>query len=363
MLQTPLHQTMVDSGARMVDFAGWSMPVLFTSIIEEHTWTRQKAGLFDVSHMGRLEITGPGSADTLEYLCTRQIVDMSMNTTRYCLMCNSEGGALADLMVSRLSDERFYVVCNASNREKIIDHILANLESGTTVVDRTFETAMLALQGPLVATLISKLLPIPVDDIRHRGVFADSVMGIPILAFRGGYTGEDGFEVVVPSSLASLVWMQLLAASLDGEPVFKPVGLGARDTLRLEAALPLYGHELSEQIDPLSAKLDFAVDFHHEFLGMKALEKIRDAGPKQVRVGLQLKTRRAARQGFKIFHSGQEVGVVTSGSCTPTVNASIAMGFVRSDLAQVGNTVQVQIGNDLTDAEIVKMPFYRRATR
>jgi len=360
MLQTPLYQILVDSKARMVDFAGWSMPVLFTSIIEEHNWTRQHAGLFDVSHMGRLEITGPTAGDTLEYLCTRQMVDMEMNTTRYCLMCNEQGGALDDMMVSRLDQERYYVVCNASNRQKIISHIHSNIQSGTTLVDRTFETAMIALQGPKVVPLISQLLPGPIQQGKHRGGFADSVMGIPILAFRGGYTGEDGFEIVVPAGLGSMIWAQLLAATLDGEPVFKPIGLGARDTLRLEAALPLYGHELNESIDPISAKLEIGVDFDHEYIGCKPLETLRRQGPKQVRVGLKLETRRAARQGFKIFHNNQEVGQITSGACTPTVNASIAMGFINTDLAQIDNTVKIQTGNDQTDAKIVKMPFYRR---
>jgi aminomethyltransferase len=344
----------------MVDFAGWAMPVVYSSIIEEHNWTRANIGLFDVSHMGRLEVSGISAAESLEYLCSRDMIDLEPGDTRYCLMCDENGGVLDDLMVSRLSDEKFYVVCNASNREKIVDHIENNLKPGASLTDHTSKTAMIAIQGPKVAELISRLLPGPLSELRHRCVYVDQMMGIEFIAFRGGYTGEDGFEVIFPANVAALIWNQLLTASLDGERVAKPAGLGARDTLRLEAALPLYGHEMDETIDPLTAKLDFAVSFGHEFLGKEALVKIRDAGPERVRVGLKLDTRRAARQGFKIFHQDELVGEITSGAFTPTVGASIAMARVKTGLAQIGTTVQVEIGNEKHNAEVVKMPFYHR---
>ncbi|MFA5865123.1 MAG: glycine cleavage system aminomethyltransferase GcvT [Phycisphaerae bacterium] len=360
MLQTPLYQVHLDSGARMVDFAGWSMPLLYTSLLEEHVWTRQNIGLFDVSHMGRLEVNGPAAVETLESLCTRTIMDLPINSTRYCLMCNDQGGILDDLMVSRLEPEKYYVVCNAGNREKIIDHIEANLKTSATLVDRTLQTAMLALQGPKVAMLLSKLIPGPLAELTHRKVFVDKLMGIPVMIFRGGYTGEDGFEVVLPAYVASMAWAQLLSLNLNDGPVVKPAGLGARDTLRLEAALPLYGHELTEQIDPLTAKLDFAVDFDHDFIGKEALEKIRQSGPSQLRIGLKMQTRRTARQGSKILSNGRQVGTITSGAFTPTASASIAQAYIQSDLAQVGKTVKIQFNNDLEDAEIVPLPFYKR---
>ncbi len=360
MLQTPLYQVHVDSGARMVEFAGWSMPVMYKSILEEHTWTRQNIGLFDVSHMGRLELAGVGAGPTLDALCTRKMSDLPLNTTRYSLMCNEAGGALDDLMVSRLEEEKYYVVCNAGNREKIVAHIQAHLKPQTTFADLTLQTAMFAIQGPKVVSLISKLIPGPVAEISHRGVYRDQVMGMEFLAFRGGYTGEDGFEVVLSPFFAPIAWAQLCAATLEDEPIIKPIGLGARDTLRLEAALPLYGHELNEQTDPISAKLNIGVDFDHDYIGKSALEEIKRTGPKQVRVGLKLQSKRAARQGFKILHDGREVGIVTSGAFTPTVNASIAMGYLRPDLAQIGTIVQIQIGTDLQPAEVIKMPFYRR---
>jgi aminomethyltransferase len=344
----------------MVDFAGWSMPVVYTSIIEEHQWTRSNIGLFDVSHMGRLEITGITAAECLENLCTRDMVDLEPGCTRYCLMCNEQGGVLDDIMVSRLSDEKFYVVCNASNREKIVAHIRNNLKSGIGLVDLTQKTAMIAIQGPKVAELIGRLLPGPLSKLAHRCVYVDQMMGIEFIAFRGGYTGEDGFEVVFPANVAPLVWNQLLAATIDGENVSKAIGLGARDTLRLEAALPLYGHEMNEEIDPITAKLEFGVSYNHDYIGKESLQKIRESGPGRVRVGIKLATRRAARNGFKIFHQNELVGEVTSGSFAPTVEASIAMGLVRTDLAKLGTALQIDTGHDKLDAEIVKMPFYRR---
>jgi aminomethyltransferase len=360
MLQTSLYQVHVDFGARMVDFAGWQMPVIYKSILDEHAWTRQNIGLFDVSHMGRLELIGPTAGQTLDALCTRKMSDLPLNTTRYSLMCNAAGGVLDDLMVSKLAEDKYYVVCNAGNREKIVAHLQANLKPGTALNDLTLATAMIAVQGPKVLSLISKLIPGPIGEVPHRGVFRNKIMGIEILAFRGGYTGEDGFEVVLPPFFAPIAWAQLCAATLDDQPVIKPAGLGARDTLRLEAALPLYGHELNEQIDPISARLEVGVDFDHDYIGKSALEEIKRTGPKQVRVGLKLQSKRAARQGFKILQDGQEVGTVTSGAFTPTVNASIAMAYLRPDLAQIGNTVQVQIGTERQPAEVVKMPFYRR---
>jgi len=363
MLNTPLQQVHVDAGARMVDFAGWSMPLLYSSIAEEHVWTRTHIGLFDVSHMGRLELTGTTAAETLENLCTRSMVDLAVGATRYCLMCNECGGVLDDLMVSRLEEEKFYVVCNASNREKIISNLLANIESGSTLVDRTFETGMIAVQGPQVVEVVARLFPGPLATLPHRHVFCDQIMGVPIIAFRGGYTGEDGLEVVLPGTFAPLAWGQLAALTLDDQPVVKPVGLGARDTLRLEAGLPLYGHELTDEIDPLSARLDFAVDFDHEYLGRRSLEAIRRTGPYRVRVGLKLRTRRAARPGFDILYANESVGSVTSGACTPTVNASIAMALLRADLAATGTVVQVKIGNEPQNADVVPLPFYKRAKK
>ncbi len=361
MYKTSLYPSHLELGAKMIEFAGWSMPIMYTSIIEEHIWTRENIGLFDVSHMGRLEITGSGAAESLSILCTRQIIDMEPNETRYSLMCNSSGGILDDLMVSRLDETEFYIVCNASNREKIIRHIEENLAPGTTLIDKTFKTAMLAIQGPKVIQMISKLFPGELANLPHRKLQAGEFMGIPYIAFRGGYTGEDGFEIVIPATIAPMLWAQLIGITIDDEKLIKPVGLGARDTLRLEASLPLYGHELTEEIDPITAGLKFAVCLEKDFIGKQAIKKIANEGPKQKRIGLILKTKRAARQGYKILHNEKECGYITSGCFAPTLKQSIAMGYIDADLATTGNIVKVQIGKDTHEAEITKLPFYRRA--
>lgn len=360
MYKTSLYQSHVELGAKMVEFAGWSLPLYYTSIIEEHNWTRENIGLFDVSHMGRLEVAGSGAAESLSFLCTRQIIDMEINETRYSLMCNRDGGILDDLMVSRIGKDKFYIVCNASNREKIERHIEKNLTPGTTLIDRTFQTSMLAIQGPKVAQMISKLLPGELTNLAHRQLHAGEFMGISYIAFRGGYTGEDGFEVVIPSTICPMIWAQLIGITIDDEKLVKPVGLGARDTLRLEAGLPLYGHELTEQIDPLTAGLKFAVCMEKDFMGREAIARIAKQGVKQKRVGLKLKTRRAARAGYKIFCEDKECGYVTSGCFAPTLKESIAMGYVDIEYADVGTIVSVEIGKGRHQAEIVKLPFYRR---
>jgi aminomethyltransferase len=359
-METPLHHSHLDLKAKMIEFAGWSMPIVYSSIIEEHLWTRKNISIFDVSHMGRLELTGASAPETLDYLCTRKMTNLSPEKSRYALMCNAEGGILDDLIVSRLSDEKFYVVCNASNRDKIFRQIENHLEPGDTLIDRTLETAMVAIQGPKVAALMSKFLPDTITRLPHRGVQADKIMGIDYLAFRGGYTGEDGFEVVLPANFAPLLWMQLIDVSLDGEKLVKPAGLGSRDTLRLEAGLPLYGHELSESIDPISANLEFAVDFEHDYIGKESLEKIKKTGPKQRLVGLKLSTRRTARQGFRILQESNEIGTITSGAFAPFLNQSIAMGYVESSFDKSGEIVSVDFGSEILSAEITPLPFYRR---
>lgn len=275
-------------------------------------------------------------------------------------MCNKDGGILDDLMVTRFEDEKFFIVCNASNREKIIKHIKENMAAGTTLYDHTQESAMIAIQGPKTIDLIFRLLPGPLTELPHRGAYSGDMMGIKFLAFRGGYTGEDGFEVVFPANIASMVWNQLLSVTIDDTKPVKPVGLGARDTLRLEAALPLYGHELTEELDPISARLNFAVNMEEDCIGKERLKKIKQNGVSHLRVGLKLDTRRAAREGYEILHNGEKCGYVTSGAFTPSLKQSIAMGYVEKNLTSVGNTLEVQIGNQRYAAEIVKMPFYRR---
>jgi len=344
----------------MVDFAGWSMPLVYGSIIEEHVWTRSRIGLFDVSHMGRIEVCGAKAGAALDGLCTRKVSEAEAGKTVYALMCNEDGGVLDDLMVSRLGEDSFYVVCNASNREKIVTHVREHAGETVEFRDVTESTGMVAVQGPKVVELIGRLLPGEVAELGHRRALRASMYGVSFIAFRGGYTGEDGFEAVFGPGAVVAVWRQLSGLAFNGERMVRPAGLGARDTLRLEAGLPLYGHELSERIDPISAGLRFAVDFEHDFVGRQALERVERDGPSRVRVGLRLDEKRAARQGHRILSDGQDIGEVTSGAYCPTVEASIAMGFVDRDRSAVGATVEVDTGKNRLAGRIVEIPFYRR---
>ncbi len=358
--RTPLYEKHKEADAKLVEFAGWELPLMYTSITEEHNWTREKIGLFDVSHMGRFEISGPESAETLDTLCTNAIIDLENNSTKYTLMCNEAGGILDDMMVTRFGEEKFYLVCNASNREKILKWIEKQALPGTNIVDKTFETGMMAIQGPLSAKLAKRYLPEELSSLAHRKAYIGEIFGIEIIAFRGGYTGEDGFEIVLPAEVTPMVWDQLINVRFDNDKIVKPAGLGARNTLRIEAGLPLYGHELTEQIDPISAKLEFAVNFEHDFIGKESMQKIKEAGPSKVRVGLILNTRRSAREGFKIYKDDEECGYITSGTFSITLQKSIAMGYVKREFSEVGENLLVEIGKEYHKAEVVKLPFYKR---
>ncbi len=369
LLRTPFHEFHVEHGARMVDFAGWEMPMLYRSIVEEHRQVRSSGGLFDVSHMGRLRIRGPSACRFLDYVCTRRIEGMADGQCRYSLVCNATGGCRDDVLVYRLAEDEYVMVVNASNRDKIIRHFkVASAGYDVDVTDETLDTAMLAIQGPRVIELIAVLSPEAPSIRRYRFITKD-VMGAPLLISRTGYTGEDGVEVILPAALAPLA-LSLIASTLDaGAGAVMPAGLGARDTLRLEAAMPLYGHEITEELDPLSAGLDFAVgldkgDDDSEtggFIGQEALRNIAASGPRRRLAGLILQGRRTARQGMAVKRNGRQVGAVTSACLSPTLDKPIAMAYLDAPHAKEGARVEVELANAPVGAQVVKLPFYRKA--
>jgi aminomethyltransferase len=349
----------------MVDFAGWEMPILYTSILEEHHHTRSKIGLFDVSHMGRLRFRGADSARFLERACTRRVSDMAPGQARYSLVCNEKGGVRDDVLVYRLEGEEFMLVVNASNREKIVEHFGGLMKDlRCSMEDHTFDTAMVALQGPQAIPLIANFS----QDIpalkRYRFTTVD-VFGADVIVSRTGYTGEDGVEAVLPASAAAAA-LEVLTQIPGGE-VIKPAGLGARDTLRMEASMPLYGHELGEDTPALASGLDFAVGLDKDqfppkepFHGMKELRKQRDAGTARRLVGLSVEGKRAARQGMKVLDAGREVGEVTSGCVSPTLGRSIAMAYVDSPVAGAARPLTIDTGKgSAMQATITPMPFYK----
>lgn len=368
MLRTAFYQFHVDHGAKFVDFHGWEMPMLYSSIHEEHKQVRTAGGLFDVSHMGRIKISGRHARRLLERVLTRRISDMPEQSCRYSLICNAAGGVIDDVILYRFS-EHWLLVCNSSNRQRVLDHIQAN--TGDLVVkveDQTTSTAMVALQGPKVMDHIGRFSK-EVPTLKRYTFCVKNVLILKMTISRTGYTGEDGVEVILPGSMAAMA-IKLLVKEKSDDPsgaVLKPAGLGARDTLRMEAGMPLYGHELDDQTDPLSAGLAFAVSLDKDqdengekFVGQEALKKIAAEGPKKQLVGLKLDSKRTARQGMAVLKGDQQVGTVTSGCVSPTLGYPIAMAYVA---AGTEGALSVNLGSDRAAAEIVKLPFYSRTRK
>ncbi len=361
--RTPFYDFHVKAGGKLVDYAGWEMPLLYRGIVEEHEQTRNSGSIFDVSHMGRLHFTGKDAATFLNRVITRNVSEQRVGQSRYSLVCNEAGGTMDDVIVSR-DEKHWLMVCNASNREKLFNYFN---ELGKTsgldfeMSDQTAATAMVAIQGPKVIEKVGGVLPVDVKALKRYQFETGSVMLVKFTVFRSGYTGEDGVEVIIPSKIAPMAIKMIGGGSDRPDASIKPAGLGARDTLRLEAGMPLYGHELGEEIDPLSAGLAWAVDLNKDFIGAQALRSIAQAGPKRTLVGLELEGRRIARQETPILNDkGQVVGQATSGTFGPTVQKSIAMALVDAAYSTEGTALSADIKGTSNPAKVVRLPFYRR---
>src|SRR5438128_8445920 len=319
-LRTPLFDWHVARGARMVDFAAWDMPVQYTSIVEEHQAVRTAAGLFDISHMGRLSFGRPEALALIEHVFTNNAAAMKDMQVRYGLICNEQGGIRDDVLVYRWP-YGWAMVVNASNREKIVGWLTEHkVGRNVDIMDQTMTTCMIAVQGPKAVELCRGLAEAEAGQLSYYFAAPTRYRGKNCVISRTGYTGEDGVEIMIGSSMAVELWEDLIARGA------KPCGLGARDTLRLEAAMPLYGHELNEEIDPFQAGLAWAVKLDKgDFIGRAALERRRQDPAAKKRVGLELEGKRPARDGAKVLQGGREVGCVTSGTLTPTLNKAIAM--------------------------------------
>ncbi|GAC1474496.1 MAG: glycine cleavage system aminomethyltransferase GcvT [Isosphaeraceae bacterium] len=360
-LKTPLFDWHQAHGGRLVEFGGWAMPVQYTTIVEEHQAVRARVGLFDISHMGRLTFDGPDVPDWLDHVTTNHVASLAVGQVQYSLMANGGGGLIDDVLVSRI-EPGYLLVCNASNRS----HVLAQLERHREgrvgrLTDRTLDTAMIAVQGPKALATLQPLFSTPLADLKYYHLVSGRLPGeLDAIVSRTGYTGEDGFELIVPASAASSVW-QALMDSGNAQGIV-PCGLGARDTLRFEAAMPLYGHELHEAVNPYAAGLGNAVKLEKgDFVGRDALCGFK-ASPGQIRVGLCLEGKRIARQGSEVFHDGAPAGIVTSGTFSPTLQQSLAMAYVDLASASVGTKLMVDVRGHQEPARVVKLPFYRRGT-
>ena len=375
LLETPLVGWHAAHGGRMVDFAGWRMPVQYGSIVDEHLATRAAAGMFDVSHMGRLAVGGAAAIDWLESLLTRRVAGIEVCRARYTLVTGESGGrtvVLDDALVAREPDAadgtpRLSLVVNASNRPRVVDWLRSRLPAtGVTFIDRTFETAMIAVQGPLAVGLVAELAA--ADDaarITALGPYRTTparVAGAAATVSRTGYTGEDGVELVVEAAAAAPLWEAIMAAG--GPRGLRSCGLGARDTLRLEAGMPLYGHELREESDPFAIGLGLAVDLDgRRFPGSERFARLKAEPAGRVRVGLRLDSKRSSREGDAVLLGERPVGVVTSGSFAPTLGTAVAMALVDRDVAAAGTAVDCLIRDTRQAARVTPLPFYRRHTR
>ncbi|MBI3893098.1 MAG: glycine cleavage system aminomethyltransferase GcvT [Candidatus Wallbacteria bacterium] len=353
--RTALHDRHSKAGARMVEFAGWSMPVQYSGILEEHRHVRTACGIFDLSHMGELYLSGPSATADLQRLVTNDVEKAAPGQCVYSPMCNEKGGVVDDLVAYRLEPDRWLLVVNASNHDKDLAWVKAHVGSATVVEDRSFETSLLALQGPAALEVLAPHVPAlaALKNFRSRPA---NLAGRDVLLSRTGYTGEDGFEIYCDNSAAGLLW-DLLASDAR----VRPIGLGARDTLRFEARLLLYGNDLDEQITPLEAGLDWTVKLDKaDFIGREALLGQKKTGPARRLVGFRMTGRGVARHGYEIVADGKPIGQVASGTFSPTLEQNLGLGFVQSSYANPGARFAVRIRSQQVEAEVVKTPFYKR---
>ena len=362
--RTPLFESYKKLGAKVIDFGGWELPVQFSSILEEHEAVRTQAGLFDVSHMGEFIVEGKDAESFINSIVSNDITKVEINQAQYSAMCYPDGGTIDDLIVYKLEDQKYLFVPNAANIDKDYEWIKEHLKGDVTLKNISSEVGQLALQGPKAESILQKLTDIDLSQIVFYH-FAQNVTisGITdILVSRTGYTGEDGFELYLAADKVADLWDKLLEAGR--EDGLKPCGLGARDTLRLEARLNLYGQELSKDITPLEAGIGFAVKTTKEsdFIGKEALAKQKEEGVKRKIVAIELTGRGIPRHGYKVFSANdEEIGEVTSGTQSPTLKKSIGLALVATEHSKIGTELKVEVRNKKIDAVVVKAPFYKRA--
>ena len=360
--RAPLYETHVGLGARMVPFAGYEMPVQYASIIDEHRTVRSAVGLFDLSHMGEIEVRGEEAVAFLRYALVSDPGLLEIGQAQYSMACDADGGIIDDLICYRLETDRYWVVCNASNRVAVVEQLTSLLgqgDFGAELEDRSDEIGLVAPQGPHAAAVLASLTDVDLDQIGNYRAAEGRVAGIACLIARTGYTGEDGFELFCDAAKAVELWNAVAAAG--SEYGLRPCGLGARDTLRLEAGMPLYGNELDRQTNPFEVNLGRVVKLDKgEFIGRAALQAVQQAGPERKLVGLEMRDNAIPRAGYEVRHDGVAVGRVTSGTLSPTLGTKIAMAMVPSAHAAIGAAFEVVVRDRPYQAEQVKLPFYKR---
>ena len=359
--RTPFHDLHVRHGARMIEFGGWQMPVYYRGIIEEHRKVREKVGLFDLSHMGEIEVSGPCALALVQKVTTNDASRLEVGQVQYSVMCYPDGGAVDDILVCRMED-RYYLVVNASNTAKDLDWLRSHAAGGVAVTDLSEETALLAVQGPDSAAVLAGLTPVPLDDLYYYHFTEGEVAGVKCIISRTGYTGEDGFELFFHPRHAQHMWDALLEAGRRFD--IEPVGLGARDTLRLEMGYALYGHELDPGTNPLEAGLGWVVAMDKgEFIGRDALAAAKERGLSRRLTGFKLLERGVPRAHCEVSKDGRVVGETTSGSLSPSLGVGIGMCFVPPEAAKPGTRFDIVIRGKGVPAEAVRPPFVKPRVR
>ena len=359
--KTPLHDVHVEAGAKMVDFAGWCMPVRYGSELDEHHAVRGAAGLFDVSHMGEIRVRGAGAVDFLQKLTPNNVARLKVGQAHYSALLTDDATYVDDLLVYRLGEDDFLLVVNASNIDGDFQHIVGRPHPDCEIENHSDRYALLALQGPKAPSILAKLTDADLDSVKYYWFLQDqTVAGRNALISRTGYTGELGFELYLAPEDAAHVWRELMAAG-EGDGLL-PCGLGARDTLRLEAGMALYGHEIDAGTTPLEAGLGWTVKLKKgEFVGSRVLAEQKENGVTRQLVGFELKGKGIARQGYDVLVGGEVVGQVCSGTLGPTVGKAIGTAYVPVAAAEPGTALEIQIRKRVVAAEVVAMPFYSRA--
>ncbi|WP_015864474.1 glycine cleavage system aminomethyltransferase GcvT [Parageobacillus toebii] len=360
--RTPLFAVYERYGAKTIDFGGWELPVQFSSIKEEHEAVRTRAGLFDVSHMGEFVVKGDDSLAFLQKMMTNDVSKLTDGRVQYSLMCYEDGGTVDDLLIYKKADGHYLLVVNAANIEKDFEWLHGHLFGDVELVNISQEIAQLALQGPLAEQVLQKLTNTDLSAIKFFSFQDDiNINGVKALVSRTGYTGEDGFEIYCRREDAVALWESILEAGKE-EGVL-PCGLGARDTLRFEATLPLYGQELSKDITPIEAGLGFAVKTNKDadFIGKDVLKKQKEEGTARKLVGIEMIDKGIPRHGYKVFANGEEIGFVTTGTQSPTLKKNIGLALIKTEFTEMDTEVEVEIRGKRLKAKVIATPFYKRA--
>ncbi len=361
MKKTPLYEKHVALKAKVIDFGGWAMPVQYTNVIDEHRTTRSSATLFDICHMGEIEVKGPQALNLLQQALTRDLSAQKTGQVKLSALLNDHGGIIDDLTVYQMAEDFYMLVTNATTSEPDflrVQSILDEQKFDCRLSDVSDKTGKLDLQGPRSEEILQALTPADLKPLRFYHFIPSQVAGIPAIISRSGYTGEDGFEIYAAADQIGLVWDKLMDV---GTPMgMKPAGLGARDTLRLESGMMLNGQDITDDISPLEVPYSWLVDWNKDFAGKAALAAIKDAGFRKKLVGFEMTGRGIARHGYSVTKNGKEIGLVTSGTFSPTLNKPVGLAFVDIEFAVPDTEMAVVIRDTVSPAKVVKLPFYKR---